>query len=49
MVTISPLLIGEIVVPIDRRQAALLIGSSAGKRPSIVVVPSAIAPKRRAR
>jgi hypothetical protein len=30
---------GEIVVPIERRQAAVLIGSSAGKSPSMVVLP----------
>jgi hypothetical protein len=37
--------IGLIVTPIDRRQAAVLRGSSAGSNPSMVVVPSAMAPK----
>ena len=34
------------LTPIALRQAAVLIGSSAGKRPSIVVVPSAMAPNK---
>ena len=42
-------LIGLMVTPIALRQAAVLIGSSAGNKPSIVVCPSAMAPNSNAR
>ena len=48
-VTIFPASIGVIPTPMALRQAAVLIGSSAGKSPSIVVVPSAMAPNKRER
>jgi hypothetical protein len=48
-VTGSPARICDTVTPMARRQAAVLSGSSAGSRPSMRVVPSAMAPNNRAR
>ena len=43
-VTMPPSVIGLMLTPMARRQAAVLRGSSAGSSPSIVVVPCAMAP-----
>ena len=47
--TISPAAISDTSTPMALRQVAVLRGSSAGSKPSISVVPSAIAPNKRAR
>ncbi len=44
ILTVLPFSIGLISTPISLRQAAVHNGSSAGRMPSIVVVPSAIPP-----